>query len=89
MRDQVAAIIASHVVLLEHTVISAIPYCGRDALSVFFDDMQATLDNVQQLYCTNNLCWNSLSGYCASSTGWIPTKDWNNFERPWYQDAKP
>jgi methyl-accepting chemotaxis protein len=60
----------------------------RDALSVFFDDMQATLVNVQQIACTNNLRWNSPGGYCASSTGWIPNEDWNNLERSWYQNAK-
>jgi methyl-accepting chemotaxis protein len=93
MSDQVAAIIASHVALLEHTAIGATPYMrketvDRDTLSVFFDDMQATLVNVQQIACTNNLRWNSPGGYCASSTGWIPNEDWNNLERSWYQNAK-
>ncbi|MDR2394398.1 MAG: methyl-accepting chemotaxis protein [Treponema sp.] len=93
MSDQVGAIIASHVALLEYTVISAIPYMqepvvDRDALSLHFDDMQATLDNVLMIYCTNNLRWNSPGGYCASSTGWIPNQSWNNLERSWYQDAK-
>jgi methyl-accepting chemotaxis protein len=93
MSNQVGAIIASHVALLEHTVVSAIPYMreetvDRDALSIHFDDMQATLENVLMIYCTNNLRWNSPGGYCASSTGWIPNQDWNNLERSWYQDAK-
>jgi methyl-accepting chemotaxis protein len=93
MSNQVGAIIASHVELLEHTVISSIPYMredpvDRDALSLHFDDMQATLENVLMIYCTNNLVWNSPGGYCASSTGWIPQDSWNNLERSWYQDAK-
>jgi methyl-accepting chemotaxis protein len=60
----------------------------RDALSVHFDVMQATLENVLMIYSTNNLRWNDPGGYCASSTGWIPRQSWNNLERPWYQDAK-
>jgi signal transduction histidine kinase/CheY-like chemotaxis protein/HPt (histidine-containing phosphotransfer) domain-containing protein len=91
--DQVEAIIASHVALLEHTAIGAIPSMretpvDRDALSLYFDDMQATMNNVLMIYCTNNLRWNSPGGYWASSTGWIPNQDWNNLERSWYQDAK-
>jgi methyl-accepting chemotaxis protein len=93
MSKQVSAIIASHIALLEHTVISAIPLMretivDRDTLSLYFDDMQATLDNVLMIYCTNNLRWNSPGGYCASSTGWRPNESWNNLERSWYQDAK-
>jgi methyl-accepting chemotaxis protein len=93
MGDRVGAIIASHVALLEHTVISAIPYMrespvDRDGLSRYFDAMQATLDNVLMIYSTNNLRWNSPGGFCAASTGWIPKQAWNNLERSWYQDAK-
>ena len=93
MSDQINAIIASHVALLEHTVIGSIPsmredIVDRDKLSLYFDDMQATLDNVLMIYCTNNLRWNSPGGYCASSTGWYPQESWNNLERSWYQDAK-
>ena len=93
MSDQINAIIASHVALLEHTVIGSIPsmredIVDRDKLSRYFDDMQATLDNVLMIYCTNNLRWNSPGGYCASSTGWYPQESWNNLERSWYQDAK-
>ncbi|MDR3114672.1 MAG: methyl-accepting chemotaxis protein [Treponema sp.] len=93
MSEQIGAIIASHVALLEHTVLSAIPYMreepvDRDALSIFFDAMQATLDNVLMIYCTNNLRWNAPGGYCASSVGWRPQDTWNNLERSWYQDAK-
>jgi methyl-accepting chemotaxis protein len=93
MSDQINAIIASHVALLEHTVIGAIPYMredivDRDKLSLYFDDMQPTLENVLMIYCTNNLRWNSPGGYCASSTGWYPQESWNNLERSWYQDAK-
>ncbi|MDR2150555.1 MAG: methyl-accepting chemotaxis protein [Spirochaetaceae bacterium] len=93
MSDQVAAIIESHQALLEHTVIGAIPAMreepvDRDKLSLFFDDMQATLDNVLMIYCTNNLRWNDPGGYCASSNAWRPQDNWNNLERSWYQDAK-
>ncbi|MDR1986305.1 MAG: methyl-accepting chemotaxis protein, partial [Treponema sp.] len=93
MSGQVEAIIASHVAHLEYTIISAIPYMreepvDRDGLSRYFDDMQAALDNVMMIYATNNLRWNDPGGYWASSTGWIPNEDWNNLERPWYQDAK-
>jgi methyl-accepting chemotaxis protein len=93
MSNQVSAIINSHIALLEHTVISSIPYMreapvDRDALSVHFDVMQATLENVLMIYSTNNLRWNVPGGYCASSTGWLPQQDWNNLERSWYQDAK-
>jgi methyl-accepting chemotaxis protein len=95
MSDQVSAIIASHVALLEHTVIGSIPYMredpvDRDALSRYFDDMQATLDRVMMIYATNNLGWNESGGrgYCAASTGWIPEDSWNNLERSWYKDAK-
>jgi methyl-accepting chemotaxis protein len=93
MSDRVADIISSHVDLLEHTVIGAIPYMrservDRDTLSLYFDDMQATLANVLMIYCTNNVRWNAPGGYCASSTGWIPAPSWNNLERSWYNDAK-
>ena len=57
-------------------------------MSIYFDDIQATLENVLMIYCTNNLRWNIPGGYCASSTGWFPQESWNNLERSWYQDAK-
>jgi methyl-accepting chemotaxis protein len=93
MSNQVGAMVTSHVALLENTVVGSIffmqePVVDRDALSLFFDDMQATLENVLMIYCTNNLRWNSPGGYCASSTGWFPNETWNNLERSWYQDAK-
>jgi methyl-accepting chemotaxis protein len=93
MSGRVADIIASHVALLEHTVIGAIPYMretrvNRDELSLYFDDMQETLANVLMIYCTNNTRWNGPGGYCAASTGWIPAQSWNNLERSWYNDAK-
>jgi methyl-accepting chemotaxis protein len=90
---RVEAIITSHIALLEHTLIGAVPYMREptvdsDALSRYFDEMQATQDDVLLLYATSNLRWNDPGGYCAASTGWIPTPDWNNLERSWYQDAK-
>ncbi|MDR1300880.1 MAG: PDC sensor domain-containing protein, partial [Treponema sp.] len=93
LSDRVGAIIASHVALLEYTVIGAIPYMreptvDRDALSTYFDKMHATLDNVMMIYATNNLRWNEPGGFFAASTGFVPNQNWNNFERAWYQDAK-
>ncbi|MDR2803203.1 MAG: hypothetical protein LBB22_02805, partial [Treponema sp.] len=93
MNSKIDDIISSHVALLEHTVVGAIPYMreeivDRDTLSHYFDMMQATLANVLMIYCTNNVRWNGPDGYCASSTGWIPADTWNNLERSWYQDAK-
>lgn len=93
MSGRVADIIASHVALLEHTVIGSIPYMrearvDRDGLSDYFDAMQATLSNVLMIYSTNNVRWNAPGGYCAASTGWIPAQSWNNLERSWYNDAK-
>ncbi|MDR0708351.1 MAG: cache domain-containing protein, partial [Treponema sp.] len=93
MRNQVEAIITAHVALLDHTIISAIPFMretivDRDALSLHFDDIQATADTIMMIYSTNNLLWNGPGGYCAASNSWIPPDSWNNLERPWYQDAK-
>jgi methyl-accepting chemotaxis protein len=93
LSDRVGAVIASHVALLEHTVIGAAPYMrepvvDRNALSRYFDTIHATLDNVMMIYATNNLRWNGPGGFCAASTGWLPNQDWNNLERSWYQDAK-
>jgi methyl-accepting chemotaxis protein len=93
MNDKIAAIISSHVSLLEHTVIGAVPYMeeefvDRDSLSRYFDRMQDTLSNVLMIYCTNNVLWNGENGYFAASTGWHPAETWNNLERSWYQDAK-
>ncbi|MDR1029681.1 MAG: hypothetical protein LBL76_02270, partial [Treponema sp.] len=93
LSDRIGAIITSHVSLLEHTVIGAVPAMrqatvDRDALSRYFDEIQATLDNVMMIYATNNLRWNGPGGFCAASNRWIPSQDWNNLERSWYQDAK-
>jgi methyl-accepting chemotaxis protein len=94
LNDKITAIISSHIALLEHTVVGAIPYMREDrvdwrALSVYFDRMQATLANVLMIYCTNNLRWNDpAGGYMACSTDWRPPETWNNLERSWYQDAK-
>ncbi|MDR1030732.1 MAG: methyl-accepting chemotaxis protein, partial [Treponema sp.] len=93
LSDRIGAIIASHISLLEHTVIGAVPYMrestvDRDSLSRYFDEMQATLNNVMMIYATNNLRWNDPGGFCAASNRWIPNQDWNNLERSWFQDAK-
>ncbi|MDR1300894.1 MAG: PDC sensor domain-containing protein, partial [Treponema sp.] len=93
LSDRVRAIIASHVALLEHTVIGTIPYMrqptvDRDALSRYFDEIQTSLDNVMMIYACNNLRWNDPGGYMAASNGSIPPQGWNNLESSWYQDAK-
>ncbi|MDR1249252.1 MAG: methyl-accepting chemotaxis protein [Treponema sp.] len=93
LSDQVRTVLASHVALLDHTIVGAIPYMrestvDRDALSSYFDGMQATMDNVMMIYSCNNLRWNAPGGFWAASTGWMPNQDWNNLERSWYQDAK-
>jgi methyl-accepting chemotaxis protein len=91
--SQAEAIITTHSASLEHATISAItfmrePTVDEEALTNYFVDMNAAAVDTLVVYCTNNLRWNGPGGYYAGSDGWIPDADWNNLERPWYQDAK-
>ncbi|MDR1219289.1 MAG: methyl-accepting chemotaxis protein [Treponema sp.] len=91
--SQAEAIITTHTASLEHATISAItfmrePTVDEEALTAYFVDMGAAVVDTLVIYCTNNLRWNGQGGYYAGSDGWIPDADWNNLERPWYQDAK-
>jgi methyl-accepting chemotaxis protein len=91
--SQAEAIITTHSASLEHATISAItfmrePTVDVDALTSYFVDMNAAAVDTLVIYGTNNLRWNGPGGYYAGSDGWIPDADWNNLERPWYQDAK-
>ncbi|MDR1324723.1 MAG: PDC sensor domain-containing protein, partial [Treponema sp.] len=93
MSSQAEALIAAHSARLEYAAISAVPFMreptvDKDALSSYFGEMHATSDSIIGIFCTNNLRWNSPGGYYASSIVWTPGDDWNNLERPWYQDAK-
>jgi methyl-accepting chemotaxis protein len=91
--SQAEAIITTHSASLEHATISAITFMreatvDEEALTSYFVDMNAAAVDTLVIYGTNNLRWNGPGGYYAGSDGWIPDADWNNLERPWYQDAK-
>ncbi|MDR1126903.1 MAG: methyl-accepting chemotaxis protein [Treponema sp.] len=91
--SQAEAIITTHSASLDHATISAItfmrePTVDEEALTNYFVDMNAAAVDTLVIYGTNNLRWNGPGGYYAGSDGWIPDADWNNLERPWYQDAK-
>jgi methyl-accepting chemotaxis protein len=93
MGNQVRSVIATHLALLEHTIITSIPLMRETPVDVqsmyrHFVNMNASLDNVLAIYVSSSVKWTDENGFWTSSDGWVPEEDWDNTERPWFKDAQ-
>ena len=93
LRDNIISLLDKHADMLDNASygIGSLYDHGLDNmgdLSDYFDKLIAKMPEVELLYFSSNIKWNSRGGYWIASPVWTPDEGWDQTGRPWFLNAK-
>ena len=94
LRNQLVSRFAEWNGLIRYTAVGAAAlidaHGGVDeqAMQALFERNIEIQPDVNILYATSNLVWDSPGGFAVFHNNWVPPAGWDNTERPWFLTAK-